>query len=234
MLFGLGRKLSSLVADHWSEKAARANFNSGLGDSAWLLYGLCRSLKPAVAVEIGSARGKSACYIGMALKENGSGKLYAVDPHASTGWNDSNSVETFEIMQAHLRQLGVEKQVTIVRETSRAALPRVPASIDLLFIDGDHSYDGVSADWEMFTPRMSEFGVVVFHDTLWDLRPDERWSRPDMGVPRFVEDLRAKGYPVLTIDRDFGVSIVQPRLAGVPLAPQRKTATAKKVEERSN
>jgi hypothetical protein len=38
-----------------------------------------------------------------------------------------------------------------------------------------------------------------------------------MGVPAFVEELRVAGYPVTTIDRDFGVSIVQPTLNGVPL-----------------
>src|SRR5690349_24226172 len=62
------------------------DFQSGLGDSAYLLYGLARALKPGVAVEIGSARGKSACYVGRALKENGSGKLFAIDPHSRTDW----------------------------------------------------------------------------------------------------------------------------------------------------
>ena len=50
-------------------------FASGLGDSVWVLYGLARSLKPEVCVEIGSSRGKSACYVGLALEENGKGKL---------------------------------------------------------------------------------------------------------------------------------------------------------------
>src|SRR4051812_47088043 len=76
---------------HWTHKIARFDFYSGLGDSAWLLYGIARSLKPTIAVEIGSARGKSACFIGMALKENGSGRLYAIDPHSRTEWNDSDS-----------------------------------------------------------------------------------------------------------------------------------------------
>ena len=71
---------------------AGVDFDSGLGDSAWLLYGLARSLKPNVCVEIGSARGKSACYVGMALLENGFGKLYAIDPHTVTNWNDSRSL----------------------------------------------------------------------------------------------------------------------------------------------
>jgi ABC-type sugar transport system substrate-binding protein len=38
-----------------------------------------------------------------------------------------------------------------------------------------------------------------------------------MGVPRFVDELRAAGYPVITIDQNFGVSLVQPRIGGVKL-----------------
>ena len=195
------------------------DFNSGLGDSASLLYGLARSIKPQVAVEIGSARGRSACFIGQALKENGSGKLYAIDPHTVTSWNDTNSVNTYETMCANVEAMGLTEQVEIVRKMSGEAAAGWTLPIDMLFIDGDHSYDGVRRDWDLFSPFVTQFGVVVFHDTTWELHPGSEYSRDDMGVPRFVEDLRAGGYPVITIDRDFGVSLVQPFRHGVPLAP---------------
>src|SRR5438132_14150115 len=73
------------------DRLFQTDFRSGLGETSWLLYGLTKTLKPEVCVEIGSARGKSACFIGMALKENGRGKLYAIDPHSTTDWNDSAS-----------------------------------------------------------------------------------------------------------------------------------------------
>ena len=60
--------------------------------------------------------------------------------------------------------------------------------------------------------------MVVFHDTLWDLRPDKKLARTDMGVPRLVEELRAAGYPAITIDQNFGVTLIQPRIGGVKLA----------------
>jgi hypothetical protein len=41
-----------------------------------------------------------------------------------------------------------------------------------------------------------------------------------MGVPRFVEELRRKGHPVITIDRDCGLSLVQNRVGGLPLVPE--------------
>lgn len=196
------------------------DFQSGLGDSAWLLYGLARSIKPKVCVEIGSARGKSACAVGLALRRNGYGKLYAIDPHSTTNWNDTNSVDSFAIITGHLCKAGVTKYVEIVRKTSVEAAKGWNQKIDLIFIDGDHSYEGVRADWELFLPHLSEFGVVVFHDTLWDLRPDAKLSRAEMGVPRFVDELREAGYPVITIDQNFGVSLVQPRIGGVKLSPK--------------
>lgn len=196
------------------------DFWSGLGDSAWLLYALTRAMKPDVAVEIGSARGKSACYVGTALRENGRGTLYAIDPHRRTDWNDLDSVDTYPIITRHLELYGVQEQVRLLRQASEEAAATWTTPIDLLFIDGDHSYEGVKRDWALFTPFVRSFGVVVFHDTLWDVRPDPKWpTREDMGVPRFVDELRRDGYPVVTLDRDFGVSVVQPVRGGEPLGP---------------
>lgn len=49
--------------------------------------------------------------------------------------------------------------------------------IDVLFIDGDHSYEGVKKDWEKWSPFVKKGGIVFFHDCdntspgvrkLWD------------------------------------------------------------------
>ncbi|HEU5119072.1 MAG TPA: CmcI family methyltransferase, partial [Isosphaeraceae bacterium] len=38
--------------------------------------------------------------------------------------------------------------------------------LDMLFIDGDHSYEGVKQDWEMYSPLVKSGGIVVFHDIV--------------------------------------------------------------------
>lgn len=36
--------------------------------------------------------------------------------------------------------------------------------LDFLFIDGDHTYEGVKKDWEMYSPLVRAGGVIAFHD----------------------------------------------------------------------
>lgn len=194
------------------------NFFSGLGGGGWLLHGLVYALKPEVCVEIGSARGFSACHVGLALKELGRGKLYAIDPHAATEWNDDGSVQTLQAMTENLTRYGVREQVEIMLGYSRDFAADWKLPIDLLFIDGDHSYEGVRTDWELYSPYLKPEGVAVFHDTAWELSKDSEWNRDDMGVPRLVEELRMEGYPVISFLENFGISIIQPVKGGFPLA----------------
>ena len=193
-------------------------FHSGLGDSGWLLHGLVRSMKPSFCVEIGSAHGWSSCLIALALEENGNGELWAFDPHIENKWSDVHPQSTLSSLTRNLKKVGVSHRVHIVRNTTTDGADRLPAQIDIAFIDGDHSYEGVRSDWELIMPRMSEWGVIVFHDSLWDVNasnPDYLlWRRDGIGVPRFLEELRVAGFPLITMNRDWGVTLVQPCRGG--------------------
>ena len=65
------------------------------------------------------------------------------------------------------------------------------APIDFLFIDGDHTYDGVKRDFELYLPLVAKGGMVALHDI--HPRPEE----PRIEVWRFWEELRAR-YPEAT------------------------------------
>jgi len=58
--------------------------------------------------------------------------------------------------------------------------------IDLLFIDGDHRYEGVRKDFEMYSPLVRKGGIVAFHDIC----P----GPPDAvgGVPSFWKETMGK------------------------------------------
>jgi len=40
------------------------------------------------------------------------------------------------------------------------------AKLDFLFIGGDHTYEGVRMDFEMYSPLVRSCGIVVFHDIV--------------------------------------------------------------------
>src|SRR5216683_619567 len=132
-------------------------FQSGLGDCAFLLYGLVKASKPKVVLEIGSARGRSTCFMGKALQENGVGKLFAIDPHTQTAWNDLDSIDTFQILKSNISTLGLNDVVEVLRDTSDRVARNWHREIDLLFIDGDHSYEGARRDWDLFSPFVRPF-----------------------------------------------------------------------------
>ena len=58
--------------------------------------------------------------------------------------------------------------------------------IDFLFIDGDHTYEGVRADFEMYSPLVREGGLIALHDIVQG--PHETVG----DVPRFWNELRAR------------------------------------------
>jgi cephalosporin hydroxylase len=68
--------------------------------------------------------------------------------------------------------------------------------LDFLFIDGDHRYDGVSRDFEMYSPLVRAGGLIGFHDIVPDFKT--RFGTPTCSnvgeVPRFWSEVR-KLYP---------------------------------------
>jgi len=57
--------------------------------------------------------------------------------------------------------------------------------LDLLFIDGDHTYEGVKKDWEMYSPLVKNEGLVIFHDIL-----DQEAMFPTCKVEPFWNELK--------------------------------------------
>lgn len=55
--------------------------------------------------------------------------------------------------------------------------------LDMLFIDGDHSYPGVLADWLLYSHLVAPGGLVVFHDAVSGIS--------GAGVPRLIKELSA-------------------------------------------
>ena len=79
-------------------------------------------------------------------------------------------------------------------ETVREVAGLMGGPLDLLFIDGDHSYEGVKADFESYGPLVRAGGLIAFHDIIPDNAARGRprslaWSG---GVPRFWAEIKEK------------------------------------------
>lgn len=69
-------------------------------------------------------------------------------------------------------------------ERVRAALGG--KTLDYLFVDGDHTYEGVQHDFELYAPLVRKGGVIAFHDIMEG--PHENVG----GVPRFWSEVKTR------------------------------------------
>jgi predicted O-methyltransferase YrrM len=83
------------------------------------------------------------------------------------------------------------QRIELVREDSHDArtLEKVKQllggrTIDLLFIDGDHNYDGVKKDFEMYSPLVTKGGTIAFHDIV------DGAEASVGGVPKFWREIK--------------------------------------------
>lgn len=112
------------------------------------------------AVEIGVYEGANTVRIAGALGP--AGVLYAVDPFFSGSlgicWGEV-------ISRRHVSVSGHRPKVVFVKAFSWDALKSVGERLDFVFLDGDHSLEGITRDWEDWSQRIVPGGVILLHDT---------------------------------------------------------------------
>lgn len=134
------------------------------------LIGLAKELeklKPKVVVEIGTANGGTLFMATRLASEDA--KLISIDlPGGKYGggypaWK-TPIYESFRRPNQSLTLLRADSHQESSFEELKKQLNG--ASIDYLFIDGDHSYAGVKQDFEMYHTLVRPGGLVVFHDIV--------------------------------------------------------------------
>jgi predicted O-methyltransferase YrrM len=49
--------------------------------------------------------------------------------------------------------------------TSREACQHLTGMFDFIFVDGDHSLEGIACDWQDWSRRVIQGGIIALHDT---------------------------------------------------------------------
>ena len=158
----------SYSAASFEEEAERARQKAALVEG-WLSDAQGRALFRAAAdtrgrgaiVEIGSWKGRSTTWLASGARLAGHG-VYAIDPHRRS--REYPEAETEAEFLANLARNGLAAVVEPLVMTSDDAAARIAGPVELLFIDGDHSYEAVRRDAELWLPRLIDGGTVMFHD----------------------------------------------------------------------
>ena len=133
------------------------------------------------ALEIGSYCGKSAVYIGLAVKENNQ-KLYSIDHHKGSEEQqpgeeyfdpdllnkEGNGIDTLPFFLKTIKDSYLEGYVIPVVSSSEEAHKDLKMNFNMIFIDGGHSEEIAQTDYRMWSRKINPGGALAIHDVFPD------------------------------------------------------------------
>ena len=132
-------------------------------DEAALLYRLARRVAPGAAVaEIGRFKGGTTLMLASALPDGA--EVWSYDLHVALR-PDMTGPQLDAELETALARYGLTDRVHLVVGDSRTAEPP-PRPCELVFVDGDHTYEGARADHERWSELVSPGGHLLFHDAV--------------------------------------------------------------------
>ena len=176
-----------------------------LPQSPWMghvpfMFALFQAIKPKTYLELGVHNGCSllaaATAASLYVPE---AKIIGIDSwqgddHAVYGDGNQILAKLTTTVTAHFTN------VDLVRDFFDNHVSKVPdGSIDLLHIDGLHTYEAVKHDYETWLPKLTKRGVILFHDT--------HVFEQDFGVHRLFSEVAANR-PHANFKHSFGLGIL--------------------------
>ncbi len=165
-------------------------------------YWLVKNIKPSRIVELGTHSGNSYFSFCQSVKENQlKTKCFAIDTwegdeHAGS-YDDSIFIKVNDHNEKHYANFS-----TLIRKKFDLALSDFSdKSIDILHIDGLHTYEAVRHDYETWLIKVADGGLILFHDIFVKDR--------NFGVYKLWEELLTE-YPNFTyFKHSHGLGVIQ-------------------------
>ena len=125
-------------------------------------------------VEIGSWQGRSTIALAQGCLDSGNGVVHAVDTFRGNPGNESMYVVGAEDrsdlepnFHRNIATAGLSEQVVTHATSSTEAIGDVSAAVNgvrMMYIDGEHTYDAVKEELELYAPLLSPGGLLTFDD----------------------------------------------------------------------
>lgn len=141
--------------------------------SGQFLYTMCyMQQSKGDVVEVGSWQGRSTSFLARAVSNSKNGNFYAIDHFKgnsgkeklyAAGKNDLSDLKSNFL--SNMERVGLSDSVILLNMPNEQAEREIKdINIRFLFIDGDHSKEGVEKDIELFFPKLQPGSIVVFDD----------------------------------------------------------------------
>jgi len=135
-------------------------------EEAKFLYDLAREVRQGCIVEVGAYRGRSTVALGRGSIDGHRVPVFTIEPHQPfTGvlGGKFGPPDAGAFYRAVL-ETGCYHVVRLISVSSEQVVQNWQVPVSLLWIDGDHRYEGVRRDFESWRPYLSDAASVVFDD----------------------------------------------------------------------
>ena len=170
-------------------------------------FELVGRLRPATIVELGTYSGSSFAAFCQAVEACGCDtKCYGIDLWEGDIHMGQFEEELFREISGYVAMHYPDFATLIRKDFNEAATTFDDNSIDLLHIDGTHTYEAVSNDFNTWLPKLSDRAVVLFHDTNVNVENTGPASQR-FGVQEFFDSVKTQ-YPHLEFSHCWGLGVL--------------------------